>query len=71
MPKAEVDGKSGDDQEYKDPQKQTDNTPDNRTLEEKHWVIIKVFFHNIMDFFKNLNRIRCLHCIIAPLFFIK
>jgi hypothetical protein len=32
---------------------------------------MKVFFHNVVDLFKDLNRVGCLHFVVSPLFFIK
>lgn len=69
LPKTDACQKSDDDPEYNDPQKQTDNAANNDTFEEKHWVIMKFFSYSVMDLFKALNRVGCLHFLVSLLFY--
>jgi hypothetical protein len=71
LPKADACQSSDDDPKYDDPQKQTDNAADNHTFEEKYRVILNFFSYGVMDLFKNLNRVGCLHFVVSLLFFVK
>jgi hypothetical protein len=70
-PKLDACQDSGNEPEYDNPQNQAENTANHSPLEKKHRVIMKVFFHNVMDLFKDLNRVGCLHFFYKPPFFTR